>query len=248
LEKKVTVLESERKSFNKAKSGSAWKLQEYSRTLDHNNECITRMNSDYAAFQSRVKTDQDGYFLNPLRLVGLQTTDVKSIGGKLQEIAINTNTDGEYISIGELYEFPILVKTEIIGKGEEEMKQNRFFIEGAYKYTYNNGQIAMSNQKAVALNFLNALERIPKLIEQYKVQNVTLERDIPTLIEVVSGIWKKEDELKKLKSELSALERKIQITLMPKQVIQTNTDNQMQKTANIQLRKDHFRTGGKKKD
>jgi len=240
LEKKVAALESERKSFNKAKSGSAWKLQEFSRTLDHNNECMGRMSSDHAAFQSRAKTDQDGYFLNPLRLDGLQTTDVKSIGGKLQEIAINANTDGEYISIGELYGFPVLVKTEIVGKNEEGIKQNRFFIEGAYKYTYNNGQIAMSDQKAAALNFLNALERIPKLIEQYKTQNVMLERDLPTLQEVVNNTWRKEEDLKKLKSELSALERKIQLSLIPKQGVQSNdgsertiTEMKNEKGANV---------------
>lgn len=216
LEKKVAALESERKSFNKAKSGSAWKLQEHTRTLDHNNECIARMSSDYEAFQSRAKTDQDGYVLNPLQIDGLQVTDVKSVGAKLREIAKNASTDGEYMPIGELYGFPILVKTETIGRDEEDVKQNRFFVEGNYKYTYNNGQIAMSDQKAAALNFLNALERIPKLIEQHKAQNATLKRDIPTLKEVVNGIWKKEDELKKLKGELSALERKIQVTLITK--------------------------------
>jgi hypothetical protein len=76
------------------------------------------------------------------------------------------------------------------------VNQNRFFIEGAYKYTFNNGQIAMADHKAAALNFLNALERIPKLIEQYSTQNITLERDIPTLNDVVNSIWKKEEELK----------------------------------------------------
>ena len=35
------------------------------------------------------------------------------------------------------------------------------------------------------MNFLNALERIPKLVEQYKAQNVTYERDIPILQETV---------------------------------------------------------------
>ncbi|MDD4993619.1 MAG: N-6 DNA methylase [Paludibacter sp.] len=237
MEKKVAALESERKSFNKARSGSAWKLQEYSRTLAHNNECIGRMSADYTSFQSHAKTDQDGYSLNPLRLDGLQTTNVKNIGGKLQEIAINANTGGEYISIGELYGFPVLVKTEIIGKDEDEIKQNRFFIEGAYKYTYNNGQIAMSDQKAAALNFLNALERIPKLIEQYKTQNVTLERDIPTLQEIVNGTWKKEENLKKLKIELSALERKIQLTLTSNQKIQPIAETE-QNRKEVKLEKD----------
>lgn len=225
LEKKVAALESERKSFNKAKSSSMWKLEEQTRTLSHNNEHITRMTCDYEAFQSRVKTDQDGYTLNPVRLEGLQVNDVKSVGSKLQEIAKNVSTGGEYLNIGELYGFPILVKTETTIKEGQEVNPNRFFIEGAYKYTYNNGQIAMADHKAAALNFLNALERIPKLIEHYKVQNITLERDIPTLQEIVNSTWKKEEELKKLKSELSVLERKIQSTLTLTQQPPLNQDN-----------------------
>ena len=35
------------------------------------------------------------------------------------------------------------------------------------------------------MNFLNALERIPKFVEQYKAQNVTYDRDIPILQETV---------------------------------------------------------------
>lgn len=65
------------------------------------------------------------------------------------------------------------------------------------------------------MNFLNALERIPKFVEQYKAQNVTYDRDIPILQETVGGVWKKEDELKALKAEVAALERKIQLTLAP---------------------------------
>jgi len=86
----------------------------------------------------------------------------------------------------------------------------------------------MSDHKAATLNFLNALERIPKLIEQYRAQNVTMERDIPTLHAIVNGTWKKEEDLKKMKSELSALERKIQLTLIPKQGVQSNEGNTRQ--------------------
>lgn len=182
------------------------------------------MSADYCAFQSHAKTDKDGYTLNPLKLDGLQAMAVKSVGTKLQEIAKNITTNGEYMPIGELYGFPVLVKTEATEKDTQEQKQNRFFIEGAFKYTYNNGQIAMSDHKAAALNFLNTLKRIPKLIEQYRIQNVTMERDVPTLQEVVNGTWRKEEDLKKLKSELSALERKIQLTLLPKQGIHANEE------------------------
>ena len=215
LEKKVAALESERKSFHKAKSGSVWKLEEYTKTLAHNNDCIAKMSADYEAFLARVQTDKEGNKLNAVRLDGLEATDHKSVGTRLQEIAKNATTGGEYLRIGELYGFPILVKTEPVVKDGVESKQNRFFVEGAFKYTHHNGQIAMADTKAASMNFLNALERIPKLIAQYKEQNVTYERDIPILQQTVGSVWKKEDELKQLKSEVAALERKIQLELAP---------------------------------
>ena len=215
LEKKVAALESERKTFHKAKSASSWKLEDYTKKLAHNNDCIVKMTADYEAFLARVQTDKEGNKLNAVRLDGLEATDHKSVGTRLQEIAKNATTGGEYVRIGELYGFPLLVKTEPQLKDGKEVKLNRFFVEGAFKYTYNNGQIAMADTKAASMNFLNALERIPKLVEQYKAQNVTYERDIPILQETVGGVWKKEDELKALKAEVAALERKIQLTLAP---------------------------------
>lgn len=62
-------------------------------------------------------------------------------------------------------------------------------------------------------NFLNALDRIPKLMEQYKSQNAAIEKDLPTLREIVGGTWKKEEKLKTLESEVATLKRKIQLTL-----------------------------------
>ena len=217
LEKKLAALESERKTFYKAKSGSNFKLEGHIKTLEENNEHIAKLTADYEKFTSRVQTDEDGYYRNPVRLDGLAATDAKSVGTRLQEIAKNATTGGEYARIGELYGFPILVKTENSIREDVEVKQNRFFIEGEYKYTYNNGQLAMADHKAAATNFLNALDRIPKLMEQYKTQNAAIEKDLPTLREIVGGTWKKEEELKGLKSEVAALERKIQLTLTPNQ-------------------------------
>ena len=46
--------------------------------------------------------------------------------------------------------------------------ENRFVIEGHYKYTFNNGHLAKTDPKAAATNFLNALEKIPGIISQRK--------------------------------------------------------------------------------
>ena len=213
-------------------------MEEYTKTLAHNNDCIVKMSADYETFLTRVQTDKEGNKLNALRLDGLDATDHKSLGTHLQEIAKNATTSGEYLRIGELYGFPILVKTEPLLKDGKETKQNRFFVEGAFKYTYNNGQVAMADTKAAASNFLNALERIPKLVEQYREKNIEYERDIPILQQTVGGVWKKEDELKQLKSEVAALERKIQLTLAPKPEAAAAQDAAVENSEGINPQKD----------
>lgn len=212
LEKRMMALESERKAFNKNKSSAVWKFQEQTKTLEHNNDIINRMTSDWNLFNSRVLFNDEGVKLNPIHLNGLQSSDIKVIGAKLQEINDKADTKGDYQVIGELYGFKLMVKTESSQKDEFDFKQNRFFVDGEFKYSYNNGNIA-TDSKLASLNFLNALERIPKLMEQYQTANIQLERDLPILQEVVSETWRKEDELKVLKMEISVLERKIQLSL-----------------------------------
>ena len=154
--------------------------------------------------------------LNAVKVDGVDSMDEKVIGKRLQEIAKNATTGGLYKAVGELYGFPIKVVSERILKEGLEFTDNRFVVEGNYKYTYNNGHLAMADPIAAARNFLNALERIPSIIDQYKAKNEVLEKEIPQLQEEIAGkVWKKEDELKQLKTELSALDRKIQLELAP---------------------------------
>ena len=215
LEKKIASLEGERKSFNKGRRETERKLESKTATLSDSIEKARGMTEDWEKFTAAVQTDKDGNRLNPIRVDGLEQTDEKSIGKRLQEIAKNATTGGQYKRVGELYGFPIKVVSERTLKEGLEFIDNRFVIEGNYKYTYNNGHLAMADTHAAAMNFLNALERIPGIIDQYKEKIATLEREIPQLQEIAGKTWKKEDELKQLKSELAALDRKIQLELAP---------------------------------
>ena len=215
LEKKIASLEGERKSFNKGRRETERKLESKTATLSDSIEKARGMTEDWEKFTAAVQTDKDGNRLNPIRVDGLEQTDEKSIGKRLQEIAKNATTGGQYKRVGELYGFPIKVVSERTLKEGLEFIDNRFVIEGNYKYTYNNGHLAMADTHAAATNFLNALERIPGIIDQYKEKIATLEREIPQLQEIAGKTWKKEDELKQLKSELAALDRKIQLELAP---------------------------------
>ena len=215
LEKRIASLEGERKSFNKGKRDSEFKLEAKTGELRNNTAVIEAMTEDCNRFLSVVKTDKEGNRLNAVKVDGVDSTDEKVIGKRLQEIAKNATTGGLYKPVGELYGFPIKVVSERILKEGLEFTDNRFVVEGNYKYTYNNGHLAMADPVAAARNFLNALEKIPSTIDQYKAKNEVLEKEIPQLKEIAGKVWKKEDELKQLKSELAALDRKIQLELAP---------------------------------
>ena len=217
LEKKIASLEGERKSFHRGKRDSELKLESKTTTLNNNRAVIAAMTEDWEKFTAAAQTDKDGNRLNLIKIDGLDTADEKAIGKKLQEIAKNATTGGVPQRIGELYGFPIKVVSERTLNEGLEFIDNRFFVEGNYKYTYNNGHLAMADTHAAAVNFLNALERIPAIIKQYEEKNEVLDREIPQLREIAGKTWKKEDELKQLKSELAALDRKIQLELAPKQ-------------------------------
>ena len=215
LEKRIASLEGERKSFNKGKRDSEFKLESKTGELRNNTAVIEAMTEDWNRFLSVVQTDKEGSRLNLVKLDGVDSMDEKVLGKHLQEIAKNATTGGLYKPVGELYGFPIKVVSERILKEGLEFTDNRFVVEGNYKYTYNNGHLAMADPLAAARNFLNALERIPSIIDQYKGKNEVLEKEIPQLQEIAGKVWKKEDELKQLKSELAALDRKIQLELTP---------------------------------
>ena len=217
LEKKIASLEGERKSFHKGKRDSELKLESKTSALRNNQAVIAGMTEDWEKFTAAVQTDKEGNRLNPIKIDGLDTTDEKTIGKRLQEIAKNATTGGQPKRIGELYGFPVKVVSERTLSEGLEFTDNRFFVEGNYRYTYNNGHLAMADTHAAAVNFLNALEKIPSVIDQYKAKNEALEQEIPQLREIAGKTWKKEDELKRLKSELAALDRKIQLELAPKQ-------------------------------
>ena len=218
LEKKIASLEGERKSFNRGKRDSELKLKSKSEELDGNRAILKGMTADYDKFMSQAKKDKDGNILNLITLNGLESNNLEVIGKHLQRMAKTERTDGEYKEIGAIYGFPIKVVSETSFESGLPFVDNRFVVENHYKYQYNNGHLAKSDPIAAANNFLNALQKIPSYIEQYDSRCRTLEKEIPQLQEIASKVWKREDELKGLKTELASLDRKIQLELAPPQL------------------------------
>ncbi|MCT2561774.1 N-6 DNA methylase [Chryseobacterium herbae] len=215
LEKQITGLESERQAFNRSKFVSKYKLDDSCKTISESKSRLERFRMDWDNLQKRIQKNQDGSVLNPVRLAGLPLdADIKLIGARLGELSGKSRTQGLYEEIGTLYGFSLLVKTEVCEKEGAATKLNRFFVMGEsnIKYTYNNGNMAL-DPKLAAMNFLNALEKIPGLIQEQQQKVETLEKDLVVLNDVVGSVWSKENRLSDLKTQLAAVERKIQISI-----------------------------------
>lgn len=230
LEKRIAALESERKAHNKGISDSKFRLQTISHGIANNEAAISRMKEDAARYASVVQRDKDGTPVNNLTIDTCNLRDEQNMGIHLQGLAMKTDTHGQYKRIGEVYGFPISIISERVLADGKESVQNRFVVEGNYKYKFNNGFIAMSDTHAACMNFVNALEKIPGIIAQYEERTAKLKADVPQLEAIVAKQWGKEDELKQLKSDLAALDRKITAALAPKKEDDDGVENKQVNT------------------
>ena len=217
LDKKITTLESERKNFLRERDAATGKLAEIESSVSFHTDKIKEAQSDLALFEKRVERDDEGTPINKLTIKGVEdSTDIKAIAARLQEIDEKARTKGEYNKIGEIYGFSIMVKTESTSKDLFDCSVNRFFVKGqeSIYYTYNNGKLA-TDPKLACQNFINALERIPKVIESHEKEMAKVVANKEVYTNIANSSWKKEDELRSLKSEAAELDRKIALTLAP---------------------------------
>ena len=216
LEKKIAALESERRSFNKGKGDTNFKLRSITDEIEKTEIIIGKMEADLARYMAAVRKDSDGNPVNALTLDKCDATDEDGMGKHLQNLARTVNTHGEYVRVGEIYGFPICITSEKAVVEGVESVQNRFVVEGNYKYKYNNGFIAMADTHAACTNFIKALEHLPEIIRQHQKRNEKAKKDVPALQAIVAKTWSKEDELKALKAQLLELEHKIAAELAHK--------------------------------
>lgn len=97
----------------------------------------------------------------------MDSDNMEILGNRLAAINQKARTEDDYMKIGTLFDFRILVRTEKTCDGDTQALHNKFMVEGldGIKYTYHNGYIAKDPKLAV-MYFINALERIPGMIEK----------------------------------------------------------------------------------
>ena len=256
LDKKITTLESERKNFLRERDAATGKLAEIESSVSFHSDKIKEAKADLACFEQRVERNKEGLPVNKLTIKGVEdSTDIKVIAARLHEIEEKARTKSEYNKIGEVYGFSIMVKTESTSKDLFDCSVNRFFVKGqeSIYYTYNNGKLA-ADPKLACENFVNALERIPKVIESHEKEMAKAAANKDVYINIANGSWKKEVELRALKGEAAELDRKIALTLAPPEEKKEETEkvNQGENLSNnkhsIEIGKEHLSVQDKEED
>ena len=217
LEKKIASLESERKSFMNARRSVEFDIEDAQKEVQKAKEVLDKLAVDKQQLDTNMKHDALGNIVMEVKIEGKVYTDLEELGAKVQHIAETMDTKGQTKEIGEIYGFPIKVRTEEVEKGGLPFRENNFGVYGNIVYRHNNGMVAKKDKEAAATSFFRALEKIPSLVDKYQKDVDWYQKKIDQLTPTANKEWKKEKELHDLKNELAALDRKIQMELAPKE-------------------------------
>lgn len=85
----------------------------------------------------------------------------------------------------------------------------------------------------LCIDFVNALEKKSGITAQYKERTANLKADVLHLEVIISKQWSTDDELKQLKSDLVALNRKSTAELVPKHDEKTAMKSSVMNSLNL---------------
>lgn len=243
LGKQIAGMEAERKAFYRDKTSQQQKMERLKADNEKLEKNIERAKRDNEQFSKQVRRDDKGEALNMITIDGFtpyakdksgkltrtvldpnaapDAFDV-AMGEMLQKIGKSTKTNGELRKIGSVYGFPISVKTKAWANEYQlgVQYENLFYvcvdnlvypINGESKH--GQGRLNYTSKRVAARLPLDAMLRIPNIIsgwEQLQEENVAR---IKQLDAIVSTTWGRETELAKLRSDLAALDMKINKTL-----------------------------------
>lgn len=224
LEKKIAGLEAEKKTFAREKVEQERRRERLEKDCEVLEQNIQSVREDAERFAGKMRRLSDGSVANnivindkPISPLRSETADdfAKTIGQELLRIADTARTDGKHITIGSVYGFPVSVKTTatttILGGKEQTDFMNQFYVSGS-RLMYIVNKTGRLNRTSAALSAILPLQTLQRLSDIADGWQQSLEEDrrrIQQLTSIMSQQWPKEETLKKLRFDLSMLDRKI---------------------------------------
>ena len=239
LEKQIAAMEAERKAFYRDKASQEQKRERLKHDNEVNAKNIQDAKSDLSRFKAVAQTLEDGKVVNAIKLDNFtpyaldkdgKPTDVvltpekdgdefdKAVGTALTQMSKVLRTNGTTITIGSIYGFPIKVWTQQkFNEFSHTMEYvNLFSVHGSnlvYPFngesSYNRGRINGNSARITGTLALGALQRITAIINGWQQNSEENTEHIHQLDEIIAQPWGKDKELAKLRSDLSALDLRI---------------------------------------
>ena len=216
LDEKIAALTSERKSFYNQRTMSENRLQALRNSKEHALKQIAILREDLAYLNRVAPANKKGKRPNRLTIFGESSPKAEDQLDKLVQINDKVCTSpGEYRKIGKLYDFDVVVNSQIWYDihGEKQIN-NRFFVDSGkgILYSHNHGVLSGKPEKVTQM-FIHAVDKIPGLVDDYLNKIKEAETDIPVLEEITRTEWGRDGELTDLQNEAAALDRKIQLEI-----------------------------------
>ena len=222
LEKKIAGLEAEKKTFAREKVEQERRRERLEKDCEVLEQNIQSVREDAERFASKMRRLSDGSVANNIVIDGkpISSSDTaddfaKAIGQELLRIADTARTDGRHVAIGSVYGFPVSVKTTttttILDGKEQTDFMNQFYVSGS-RLMYIVNKTGRLNRTSAALSAALPLQTLQRLPDIAAAWQQLLEEDrhrIQQLTSIMSQQWPKEEALKKLRFDLSMLDRKI---------------------------------------
>ncbi len=235
VEKKIAVTESLRSVHHKEIARSRFRLEQLGEEHSLKSGLLANARRDEALYKASLAFDKDGVKENPLRLKELTSADAETLGREIIRLYQHWKpTGGNDTKIGELYGFNCYIREQRESLEDKGLfsyrKHNGFYVQhpgGGIKYTWNQGHPSLENSKLAARHFLNALDRVTKVREQYEREIKELETTIPVLQTLLQKPFDKEEELRLLKQDLSRIERELTLKIQAQQLLKHEDEKQI---------------------
>ena len=229
LEKKIAAMESARKLFYRDQAKREQKLKELENEVRNLERDIPDCQDDLDRYEAAKEHDEFGQVTNTLRLKGFTLpADIvvgsadwaKLVGKELLERDRTTDTNGNYETVGSIYGFEVLMRTDIVGTRYEgnndvPIKANKYFVKGSrIMYRLVNNELDHRSPSTAVRYPLDVLQtRLADDLDWWTRRLEQQRSSIEQLKSIATEEWGRDDELKGLKQQLSDLDRRIKAQL-----------------------------------
>lgn len=230
LEKKIAAMESAKKLFYREQSKRKQQMADMEREVKNLERDIPDCRADLERFEKAKVLDEFGQVVNTFEMKGVSVPDgvtvgtvdwAKHVGNELLKLDHDTDTGGNYQTVGSIYGFEVLMRTDIVGTqyladgSSVPMKANKYFVKGSrimYRM-FTNTLDHRSASTAVGYPLQVLQVKLAADLEQWTDRLENLRRSVGQLQSIAAEEWGKDEELQKLKQQLADLDKRIKSRL-----------------------------------